>query len=75
MNSFNEIKNEYKRFQDEFSKNIRDNFGSSANNEGLEPIAQHLEVLCMQENKIDIETVNVQRILLEARTIMPDLGA
>jgi len=75
MNSFIEIKNEYKRFKDEFSQNIRDNFGASINNEGLEPIAQPIEVLCMQENKIEIETLNIQRILLEARALMPDLGA
>jgi len=74
MSSFNEIKNEYKRFQDEFSKNIRDKFGSSVNNEGLEPIAQHLEALCIQENKIEIETLNIQKILLEAKSILPDLG-
>lgn len=75
MNSFIEIKNEYKRFKDEFSQNIRDDFGASINNEGLEPVAQHLEVLCMQENKIEIQTLNIQRILLEARALMPDLGA
>ncbi len=75
MNNFNETKNNYRRFQDEFSKNIKDNFGASIRNEGLEPIAQHLEVLCMQENKIEIDTLNIQRILLEVRSIMPDLGA
>lgn len=75
MNNFNEIKNRYRKFQDEFSNNIKDNFGSSIRNEGLEPIAQHLEVLCMQENKIEIETLNIQRVLLEAKAILPDLGA
>jgi len=75
MTSFNEIKKEYKRFQDEFSKNIRDNFGSSIYNEGLEPIDQHLEVLCMQENKLEIEIVNIQGILLESKAIVSDLGA
>lgn len=75
MNNFNEIKNRYRKFQDEFSNNIKDNFGSSIRSEGLEPIAQHLEVLCMQENKIEIETLNIQRVLLEAKAILPDLGA
>lgn len=75
MNNFNEIKNKYRKFQDEFSNNIKDNFGSSIRNEGLESIAQHLEVLCIQENKIEIETLNIQRILLEAKSILPDLGA
>jgi len=75
MHSFNETRNEYRRFQDEFSNNIKDNFGASIRNEGLEPIAQHLEVLCIQESKIEIETLYVQRVLLEARAIMPDLGA
>ncbi len=75
MNNFNETKNKYRKFQDEFSNNIKDNFGSSIRNEGLEPIAQHLEVLYVQENKIEIETLNVQRILLEAKSILPDLGA
>ena len=75
MNNFNEIKNRYRKFQDEFSNNIKDDFGSSIRNEGLEPIAQHLEVLCMQENKIEIETLNIQRVLLEAKAILPDLGA
>jgi len=75
MNNFNETKNEYRRFQNEFSKNIKDNFGTSIRNEGLEPISQHLEVLCIQENKIEIETLNIQRILLESKSILPDLGA
>jgi len=75
MNNFKETKNQYRKFKDEFSNDIKDNFGSSIKNEGLEPIAQHLEALCIQENKIDVETINVQRILLEARAIMPDLGA
>ena len=74
MHSFNETKNEYRKFQDEFYNNIKDNFGSSIRNEGLEPIAQHLEVLCIQENKIEIETLNVHKILLEAKSILPDLG-
>ncbi len=75
MNNFNETKNNYRRFQDEFSNNIKDKFGASIKNEGLEPIAQHLEILCMQENKIELETLNIQRILLEAKLILPDLGA
>lgn len=75
MNNFQETKNLYRKFQDEFSNNVKDNFGSSIMNEGLEPIAQHLEMLCIQENKIEIETVNIQRILLEAKSILPDLGA
>lgn len=75
MNNFQEIKNQYRKFQDEFSNNIKDNFGSSISSEGLEPIAKHLEMLCIQENKIEIETVNIQRILLEAKSILPDLGA
>lgn len=74
MNNFNETKNQYRKFQEEFSNNIKDNFGASIVNEGLEPITQHLEVLCIQENKIEIETLIIQRILLEARAIIPDLG-
>jgi len=73
MNNFKETKNQYRKFKDDFSNNIKDNFGSSIMNEGLEPIAQHLEVLCIQENKIEIEILNIQRILLEARAIIPDL--
>ena len=75
MDKFNEIKNEYKQFQIEFSENIRDNFGVSIINEGLEPIFIHLKRLCLQENKIEVKTLNIQRVLLEARAIMPDLGA
>lgn len=75
MNSFNKTNNEYERFQDEFSKSIRDNFGASVHNEGLEPIAQSLEALCMQENKIAVETVNIQRTIHEARSILRDSGA
>ncbi|MEA1986988.1 MAG: hypothetical protein U9N76_05820 [Candidatus Marinimicrobia bacterium] len=75
MNNFNEAKNQYRKFQDEFSENIKDKFGSSIRIDGLEPIAQNLELLSMQENKIEIETLNIQRILLEARSLLPDLGA
>jgi signal-transduction protein with cAMP-binding, CBS, and nucleotidyltransferase domain len=74
MNNFNEIKNEYKRFEHEFSDNIKDNFGFSIKNNGLEPIAQCLEVLYVQETKIEIETLKIQKTLLEAKAIMPDSG-
>lgn len=74
MNNFSETHTRYKNFQREFSKNVRDNFGYSINNEGLEPIAKHLEMLCIQENKIDLETLNIQRILVEAKSIIFDIG-
>lgn len=61
MNNFSETHTQYRNFQREFSSNVKDNFGCSINNEGLEPIAKHLEVLCRQENKIDLETLNIQK--------------
>ena len=75
MNNFNEIKNTYKKFENEFSDNVKDNFGSSIKNNGLEPIAQCLEILYVQETKIEIETVKIQKNLFEAKSIFPDLGA
>jgi len=75
MNNFNDIKNRYKRFENEFSDNVKDNFGSSIKNNGLEPISQCLEILYVQESKIEIETVKIQKNLFEAKSIFPDLGA
>ena len=75
MDNFSEIKNQYSGFQNEFSNNIKDNFGNSIQNEGLEPILNHLNILEIQEKKIQIETNMIKTILAQAKMILPDMGA
>ena len=75
MDNFSEIKNQYRGFQNEFSNNIKNNFGNSIQNEGLEPILNHLNILEIQEKKIQIETNMIKTILAQAKMILPDMGA
>jgi hypothetical protein len=75
MDNFSEIKNQYSGFKNEFDSNIKDNFGNSIQNEGLEPILNHLNILEIQEQKIQAEIVVIQTILTQARAILPDMGA
>ena len=75
MNSFEEIKNRYRIFHDEFSKNIRDDFGASISNEGLTIIDRNINILSEHEIVIDIELLKINKLLLEAKSILPDLGA
>ena len=75
MNDFKEIINRYLMFHDEFSKNIRDDFGASISNEGLTIIDRNINILCKHEIVIDIELLKINKLLLEAKSILPDLGA
>ena len=75
MDNFNEIKNQYGSFKNEFNSNIKDSFGNSIQNEGLEPILNHLNILEMQEQKIQAEVIAIQTILTQAKIILPDMGA
>lgn len=75
MNNFFDIKSKFSKFQDDFSNTVKDHFGSSIINEGLYPVSQNIDSLVMQEEKIKLETINIQKNLIEAKSIFPDLGA
>jgi hypothetical protein len=71
MNRFNEIKNKFIHAQNEFNENVKDNVGSSINNNSLQPIAQSINNLSQIEENVKVEIMHIDKLLLEARTILP----
>lgn len=69
-----ELKSNYLNFRNNFNNNVKDSFGKSIDNEQLEPIQNSLEMCIMQEEKVELEKVYINKLLFEARTILPDLG-
>jgi len=69
-----ELKSGYLNFRNNFNNNVKDSFGKSIDNEHFEPIQNSLEMCIMQEEKIELEIVYLNKLLFEARTILPDLG-
>ena len=71
MKKFSDIKSQFKNGQNEFNENVRDKVGASINNNILEPISQNISNCIIIENKIEIELLNINRLLIEARSILP----
>lgn len=71
MNRFNEIKNKFIHAQNEFNTNVKDNVGSSINDSSIQPIAQSINNLSQIEEKVNVEMMHIDKLLVEARTILP----
>ena len=71
MNNFNEIRNKFINIQNDFNENVKDNVGTSINNNSLQPIAQSINQLLHIEQKIALEMIQIDKLLIEAKTIMP----
>jgi len=70
MNRFNEIKNKFIHAQNEFNINVKDKVGSSINDSSLQPIAQSINNLSQVEENVKVEIMHIDKLLLEARTIL-----
>ena len=71
MKKFTDIKNQFVNGQNEFKKNIKDNVGLSINNNAIEPISQSISNCIIIENKIDFEMLHIDKLLFDARSILP----
>ena len=71
MKTFDEIKNKFTNIQNEFNSNVKDNVGSSINNNSLQPIAYSINYLSQVEKKIEIENIQIDRLMMEAKSILP----
>ena len=71
MEKFDDIKNSFKNIRNNFIYNVKDNIGASIDREQLETIEQTISKMKIVEDKVNIEMMNINRMLLEARTILP----
>jgi len=71
MEKFEDIKYSFKNTRDNFCKNVKDKVGVSIDSEQLEPYEQTLNIMINIEKKIEFETLNIDRLLVESRAILP----
>lgn len=71
MANFRPIQNEFLNISSSFSENVNDDFGNSIVNEILDPINNILNNLSMiEENEKKVKMLEIEKMLLEARTIL-----
>ena len=75
MDNFQEIKHNFLRTKNNFIDSVKDKFGRSINNEYLEAMLNNLDIMINQESKIDSKMQEIKRLLTEAKSIRPDVGA
>ncbi len=71
MEKFEDVQNSFKNIRNNFIDNVKDKVGISIDKEQLESIEQTIFKMKTIEDKVNIGVVNVDRILLEARAILP----
>jgi hypothetical protein len=71
MNNFKEIKQNFLNMRKEFNNNVKDKFGSSVDSEIFEPTFNCLNLLSLQEDKIEVESKYIKSLILEAQAILP----
>jgi len=71
MEKFEDIRSSFKNIRNNFINNVKDNVGASINKEQLESIEQTIAKMKAVEDKVNIEVININRMLLEARAILP----
>lgn len=71
MEKFEDVQNSFKNTRNNFIDNVKDKVGVSIDKEQLEYIEQTISKMKIIEDKVNIEVINVDRMLLEARAILP----
>jgi hypothetical protein len=72
MASFTPIQNEFLTITSTFNENVNDAFGSSINGSILEPFSEVLNhISIVEENDKSIQMLQIEQLLLEARSIFP----
>jgi len=72
MANFIAIKNDFLAISSTFNENVNDAFGSSINGSILEPFSEILNHIgIVEENDKSIQMLQIEQLLLEARSILP----
>ena len=71
MEKFDDIQNSFKSIRSNFINNVKDNVGVSIDKEQLEVIEQTINKMKIVEDRVNVEVINIDRMLLEARSILP----
>ncbi|MCT7518915.1 hypothetical protein V7P26_03925 [Arcobacter cryaerophilus gv. pseudocryaerophilus] len=71
MEKFEDIQNSFKSIRSNFINNVKDNVGVSIDKEQLEVIEQTINKMKIVEDRVNVEVINIDRMLLEARSILP----
>lgn len=71
MEKFEDIQNSFKSIRSNFINNVKDNVGVSIDKEQLEVIEQTINKMKIVEDRVNVEVINIDRMLLEARLILP----
>ena len=71
MEKFQDIQNSFKNIRNSFIDSVKDKVGASIDKEQLESIEQTIFNMKIVEEKVNIEVINIDRMLLEARAILP----
>jgi len=73
VEKFEDIQNSFKNIRNNFISNVKDHIGTSIDREQLESIEQTISNMKILESKANIEMMNINRMLLEARMILPKI--
>ena len=71
MEKFEDIQNSFKSIRSNFINNVKDNVGVSIDKEQWEVIEQTINKMKIVEDRVNVEVINIDRMLLEARSILP----
>ena len=71
MEKFEDIQNSFNSIRSNFINNVKDNVGVSIDKEQLEVIEQTINKMKIVEDRVNVEVINIDRMLLEARSILP----
>jgi len=73
MDKFEDIRNDFKKMREIFCDSVRDRVGSSIDNEQFEPYEHTLDIMVTADKRVELEMLNINRLLLEARIILPEI--
>ena len=71
MEKFENVQTSLKNTRSNFIANVKDKIGASIDKEQLESMEQTISKMKIVEDKVNIEMMNINRMLLEARSILP----
>ena len=71
MEKFEDVQISLKNIRSHFIANVKDNIGASIDKEQLESMEQAISKMKIVEDKVNIEMMNINRMLLGARVILP----
>jgi hypothetical protein len=73
VEKFEDIQSSFRNIRNNFITNVKDSVGASIDREQIESMEQTISKMKIVENKVNIEIMNINRMLLEARAILPKI--